>query len=330
MPALKNKTNLPNLDRRESAEPSIPPQKKKPYSRKTEQVAEKVATKGGDAKAAGSRVKSGAKKEIPAGNAKGANPSGKATRQVEVEVVIDRPIISYLGREDEDELASISDNSEHSTPKAPKVPSRSVNATRKNKKDVQEDVDARNEIEEPKFWQAGSQESIDDLIDNLLKNDTRKVAKEKGDVGKKTTGHVQAPIAKVDAKRSTLPSDEKDKTSATPHLSKVPDTSMPPPRSATSATDLAVAGAPDLAHAVVIKVIEHALRKNIDWFTMSKELEAEGFKNGKIAARGKGKGKGSKADDGHGAGDDSTTVRQNASVKMDGNSLCKFLNRKPQ
>jgi hypothetical protein len=38
-------------------------------------------------------------------------------------------------------------------------------------------------------------------------------------------------------------------------------------------------GIPDLVHAVVIEVLEHALKKNIDWFTMSKELEEEGFKN---------------------------------------------------
>jgi hypothetical protein len=322
MPALKNKTNLPNLDRRESQESSLPP-KKKPYSRKTD-VAEKVASKGSDAKPAGSRVTSGAKKDVPAGTVKGANQGGKAKRQLEVEVIIERPIkASHQDKEDEDELASDSDDSEHSTPKATvsKVPSRSINVTRKNKMEVEED--AGNEVEEPKFWQGGSQESIDDLLDNLLKSDGGNAERKKRDTGKKTMERLQVPIG-----RSTLPSDKDDKNSATAtaHPSDLPVASMPPPRSATSATDLAVAGAPDLAHAVVIKVIEHALRKNIDWFTMSKELEAEGFKNGKVATlRGKGKGKGSKANDGHGAGSDSTTVRQTASVKMDGNSLCKSL-----
>lgn len=74
----------------------------------------------------------------------------------------------------------------------------------------------------------------------------------------------------------------------------------------------------------MIKVLEHALKKNIDWFTMSKELEAQGIKNGKVTAlKGKGKGKRAKGDNDDGEESDSNTARQKPRVKMDGNSLCK-------
>ncbi|KAJ9120879.1 hypothetical protein QFC22_002814 [Naganishia vaughanmartiniae] len=47
----------------------------------------------------------------------------------------------------------------------------------------------------------------------------------------------------------------------------------------------------DLAHTIVIRVLEHALKKNVDWFTMAKELEDGGLTNVKPIKAAKGKGR---------------------------------------
>lgn len=77
----------------------------------------------------------------------------------------------------------------------------------------------------------------------------------------------------------------------------------------------------DLSHSIILKVIEHALKKNIDWHTMAKELETEGLTKSAQSAKAKGKGKGKKVDrvdaEGENAG-------QRKMGKVDGNLLCKF------
>ena len=83
-------------------------------------------------------------------------------------------------------------------------------------------------------------------------------------------------------------------------------------------------GIPDLVHAVVIEVLEHALKKNIDWFTMSKELEEEGFKNARVpTCAGKGKGRRMEGTDEHAEEPKDNTARQKPRFKLDGNYLCK-------
>ncbi|KAJ9108132.1 hypothetical protein QFC19_002599 [Naganishia cerealis] len=80
----------------------------------------------------------------------------------------------------------------------------------------------------------------------------------------------------------------------------------------------------DLAHTVVIKVIEHALKKNIDWFNMAKELEQAGLTNdrNKKVAKTKGKAKGKKGQD-EKPEDNDVTVKAAKLPKFDGNYLCK-------
>lgn len=334
MPALKNKTNLINVDRRESSEPSLALQKKKPYSRKTEVLKDDVATNGVVVKAVGSRAQGGAKKDIKIATGRNANQSGTAKRQLEVEVIINRSVrTAHQDSEDKDELASDSDIDEQSggTLNVERMPSRSVNAALETVPESEEE--AGNQVGEAMFWEGGDQESLDDMIDNLLKRDTGNVAMEKGNAVKKATAAAtvqgQAAFSKVKGKGSILPTDKKNKASLS-GTSNAPVPGMTPPRSATvTAGHPIMDGTRDLAHSIVIKVLEHALRKNIDWFTMSKELEAEGLKNGRPAALGgKGKGKAAKLNGEHVEGADSTTARQNSRVKMDGNALCKFSDRR--
>lgn len=82
----------------------------------------------------------------------------------------------------------------------------------------------------------------------------------------------------------------------------------------------------NLAHTVVIKVLEHALNKNVDWFTMAKELESAGLTNVKKskAATGRGKGKNKAV----GAQDELESEEVSSKLekmpKVDGNFLCEY------
>jgi hypothetical protein len=81
----------------------------------------------------------------------------------------------------------------------------------------------------------------------------------------------------------------------------------------------------DLAHTVVLKVLEFAMKKNVDWFTMAKELEAAGLINAKPtkAAKGRGKAKGKKEAEENELESDEVSSKPAKMPKVDGTFLCK-------
>lgn len=324
MPPLKNKTNLPSVDRRTAVEPSDPPNKKKPYSQMVKVASDKGQLRAMTAKAAGGHGQGKGKKDIAVAIGKRTKQSGTAKRQLEVEVIIPRSASSIpLNEAEKDELASDSDVHDHigGTTVAGKFPSRSANA----EVDVipGSDEEAGSQTRQIMFWERGEEESLDDMLENLLPKDTEKAVKEKGNVTKKEPS-MQAPFGNSIGKQPINASNPKNKKSALGERSGATVSLATESRTTPLATEQpAIIGTPSLEHAIVIKVLEHALKKNIDWFTMSKELEAQGFKDGKVIAKGKRKGKRGNVDADDGEESDSNTARQKPGVRMDGNSLCK-------
>ncbi|KAJ9092008.1 hypothetical protein QFC21_006988 [Naganishia friedmannii] len=145
-------------------------------------------------------------------------------------------------------------------------------------------------------------ESIDSLIDDLLKPKNRKNAttlkhavdnvpiQGKGEAAHKldkAASNTTAPgkIGDKCGEGNDTVSDKQSSKDTTLHA-RLPDEPISPDHF-------------DLAHTIVIKVLEHGLKKNVDWFTMAKELEGAGLTTAKKtkAARGKGKAKGKKTVD---------------------------------
>ncbi|GHJ84268.1 hypothetical protein NliqN6_0670 [Naganishia liquefaciens] len=296
MPAFQSKTNMPSIDRRSSTEPSDPPLKKnKPYWRLSRMASDESNEKGVTAKGAGSVAKEEGKKEIGVARRKKANQGETAKRRLEVEIIISKAASPpNLDDAEKDELAFDSD--------IDNAPSVSVSSVKADLNVVPEsEEDRESQAGRRMLWETGDQESLDAMIDNLLQKDAGKEVRAMGEATKKS-------------KTSTI-----DKQSA---ISGAALGTLKPRDALLKSGQSASYGIPDLVHAVVIKVLEHALKKNIDWFTMSKELEEEGFKNARVpTCAGKGKGRRMEGTDEHAEEPKDNTARQKPRFKLDGNYL---------
>ncbi|KAJ9116673.1 hypothetical protein QFC20_000607 [Naganishia adeliensis] len=312
MPALKTKTNLPNSTKESSSLVDASEKTKKPYARKAPVNTDKQTTKKPKA------TKAHAKKTDAPPALDPPRREGTSNRQVEV--VIDRVM-------EEDEVASPLDDEEHlhdgqTAGGHPLRHTRDVAPRRQRA-----EANFVNQNEEAEFWKGDDQESISDLIDDLLKRNNGHEVASKGGAAKgvqsganikhqNQIGDVavqqRAPERnkqqhKLDITKPDGPILEQPSVSGT-NLA-APSTRSPP--------KLAKGEEEDLIHSVVIKVIEHALSKNVDWYQMA----TEGFRNRKAAqpVKAKGKGKGKKAEPVDGEGESSEPRKTQG--KVDGNYL---------
>lgn len=309
MPALKTKTNLPNASKDPSSIGDAPEKKKKPYARKTSVVdKDKDTTKKPKAKVQPKKVNAAPAMDPP-------RAITGSTRRVEV--VIDRMTV-------EDEIASPLDGDEHlgedqiAQPRHPRI----SNDVAPSRQSIESSVVGRKE--ELEFWKGDDEESIDGLFDDLLGKDQAL----KGAVGKGmksgTDVKHQDQGGNAAARKRIAESDKKEQNSndmiASDHPIHAQSSVSTINHAATSdrtPPKLSKVEEEDLIHSVVIKVLEHALSKNVDWYKMA----ADGFAGKKAVqpAKAKGKGKGKKAD----PSDEREGLEPRKVLgKVDGNYLC--------
>lgn len=309
MPAFKTKTNLPTARKDSSSLVDVPEKKKKPYVRKTVDI-DKETTKKPKTKAQPKKTKAALAMDLP------CEISG-STRQVEV--VIDRMTV-------EEDIAGIVDEEEQSgnVQTAGNPDGRFSSDIAGNMQGVNQTRAGRKA--EPEFWKGEEQESMDDLINNLLGKDKAlnggagKGARSDMDFKHQGQGGNGAALDRAVGSGNKQSSND---TSAPVHQTHAKSSESKPldaVPSNRSQPDLSKGDEEDLIHFVVIKVIEHALSRNVDWYKMA----AEGFAGKKAVqpAKAKGKGKGKKADP---SGDEEGTGSRKLLGKVDGNYLCESL-----
>lgn len=315
MPALKTKTNLPNSTKESSSLVDASEKTKKPYARQAPVNTDKQTTKKPKATKAHAKKRDAPPALDP--------PRGEGTSNRQVEVVIDRVM-------EEDEVASPLDDEEHlhDGQTAGGHPLRHTRDVAPRMQRVE--ANFANQNEEAEFWKGDDQESISDLIDDLLKRDNGHEVASKGGAAKgvqsganiKHQNQIGDVAAQQRAPERNKQQHELDNITKPdgPILEQpsVSGTNLAAP-STRSPTKLAKGEEEDLIHSVVIKVIEHALSKNVDWYQMA----TEGFPNRKAAqpVKAKGKGKGKKAEPVDGEGESSEPRKTQG--KVDGNYLCK-------
>ncbi|KAI5453985.1 hypothetical protein NCC49_004978 [Naganishia albida] len=305
MPALKTKTNLPTARKDSSSLVDVPEKKKKPYVRKTVDI-DKETSKKPKARAQPKKTKAAPAMDPP------CQISGN-TRQVEV--VIDRMTL-------EEDIAGIVDEEEQSgnVQTAGNPDGRFSSDIAGNMQGVNQTRAGRKA--EPDLWKGEEQESMDDLINNLLGKDKAlnggagSGARSDMDFKHQGQGGNGAALNRTVGSGNKQSSND---TSAPDHQNHAKSSESKPLHavpSNRSQPDLSKGEKEDLIHSVVIKVIEHALSRNVDWYKMA----AEGFvgKRAVQPAKAKGKGKGKKADP---SGDEEGTGSRKLLGKVDGNYL---------